>query len=717
MTGRPPVLYTNSSASLTRTISNLRLEDPPTPAAEISNPDETTGDRDDARALLIQVRDWLSEEKFKRVTRRQPDPDQTPRLDGDHRGTGLVQRESDQDLALERLETILSNFGAGSSVQMDLKPKKRHSLLNMKRNSIARAFKRAPASSDTEWIGEDVNVPHVEASLDNSRTLAFGGNAATADDIEPAQQKDQKHWDQFKQDIVRLTHTLKVRGWRRIPIEKGSIISVERLSGALTNAVYVVKPPKDLPEPDRSDGSKPFVSKSRPTELLLRVYGPQVEHLIDRDIELNVLRRLARKKIGPRLLGYFTNGRFEEFLHAKTLTAPDLRVPDTSKQIAKRMRELHDGIDLLPSEREGGPQAFVTWDRWVDRCEKVMTWLDLQVKREAEGHKPPSKRYTRRGFVCGVEWPIFKQAYDRYRRELIKECGGEKVIQKRLIFAHNDTQYGNLMRLDPPGDSPLLQPANQHRQLVVIDFEYAGANTPGYEFANQFSEWCYNYHTEASYAFHANWYPTSEEQHRFVRSYVMHRPQFSASASATPKMEAREKTNISDFMLDARSQLGQPAMDYAEEEKAREEKMGADIRALLRETRLWRIANAAHWVAWGIVQANIPELDDPPKKSKTEKIMQAFDRVRDHVHPQSDPLDDDVKDLQEASKHDRPESRTQEESHAEGINDEEESEEFDYLAYAQERAMLFWGDCLQMGIVKEQDLPESLMKQVKIINI
>lgn len=38
----------------------------------------------------------------------------------------------------------------------------------------------------------------------------------------------------------------------------------------------------------------------------------------------------------------------------------------------------------------------------------------------------------------------------------------------------------------PEGESPLLLPANHHKQLVVIDFEYANANVPGMEFANHF---------------------------------------------------------------------------------------------------------------------------------------------------------------------------------------------------------------------------------------
>jgi len=70
-------------------------------------------------------------------------------------------------------------------------------------------------------------------------------------------------------------------------LDSGDDIDVERLSGALTNAVYVVSPPKDSPQPSSSSGSG-AVSKRRPQKLLLRIYGPQVEHLIDRENELGI---------------------------------------------------------------------------------------------------------------------------------------------------------------------------------------------------------------------------------------------------------------------------------------------------------------------------------------------------------------------------------------------------------------------------------------------
>jgi len=189
--------------------------------------------------------------------------------------------------------------------------------------------------------------------------------------------------------------------------------------------------------------TKPACSK-----LLLRIYGPQVEHLIDRETELQILRRLARKRIGPRLLGTFTNGRFEEFFYAHPLTPHDLRVPDTSKQIAKRMRELHEGIELLPQEREDGAFVWRNWDKWVDRCERIITWLDAQILAGRQGEmKSKAEAWKQRGLVCGVEWPVFRRAIERYRKWLEDQYGGLERMKEELVFAHNDVSWTLSRRL------------------------------------------------------------------------------------------------------------------------------------------------------------------------------------------------------------------------------------------------------------------------------
>lgn len=180
-------------------------------------------------------------------------------------------------------------------------------------------------------------------------------------------------------------------------------------------------------------------------KLLLRIYGPQVEQLIDRESELQILSRLRRKKIGPCLLGTFTNGRFEQFLCADTLTAMDLQIPQTSRQIAKRMRELHDGVELLDKEREEGAFVWQNWDKWVDRCEEVISWIDNQVLMGKQGSiKSRAENWKKRGLICGIEWAGFRKAVERYRGWLNEQYGGATGIKEQLIFAHNDVKFHKL---------------------------------------------------------------------------------------------------------------------------------------------------------------------------------------------------------------------------------------------------------------------------------
>ena len=166
-------------------------------------------------------------------------------------------------------------------------------------------------------------------------------------------------------------------------------------------------------------------------------------------------------------------------------------------------------------------------------------------------------------------------------------------------------------------------------------------------------------------------------------------------------------------MLDSRAPPGSTS-NYEAEERAREQAMELQTEALVRDAKLWRGMCSAHWVAWGIVQAKVPEMEQSkPHKSKTNRLI---GKVKAHLKPLSDPLGEHVLAKQEEARMDRPEGREIEESHREGDEEEEgETEGFDYLAYAQDRAMFFWGDCLQLGLVKEEELPEDLLVKVKTL--
>jgi choline kinase len=396
--------------------------------------------------LLLQVSEWLQREKAKRAAKKSKRGSKGRDLHVDREesesGSSSRPRTSSQGsdasaISLERLQRILEDNMSGfghEALPMHPEPR-RPSLAGPRRKSSVR---RSRGSSDTEYQDGDVVVPSCDVVLDNSKTLSYSGGHESSDttvtlSTSKRAEKERKAWLVFKSEIVKLAHTLRLKGWRRVPLENGGDIEVERLSGALTNAVYVVSPPLTIPTNPAGHAYK------APPKLLLRIYGPQVEHLIDRENELGILRRLARKKIGPRLLGTFTNGRFEEFFNATTLTAADLRVEGTSKQIAKRMRELHDGIDLLESEREEGPFVWQNWEKWVGRCAEVVEYLDAEILRGVEGGSGKGREPWRaRGLVCGVEWKVFKAAVSGFKKWLEEYYRAKGGVARNLVFAHND---------------------------------------------------------------------------------------------------------------------------------------------------------------------------------------------------------------------------------------------------------------------------------------
>ncbi|TQW00610.1 hypothetical protein V2A60_001679 [Cordyceps javanica] len=712
----------SSRSSISEPSPALRPQDDPSSSSLPSRSSRQDNRQYYSEKLLAQVSDWLDHERRKALNRKKrshvhhhprrssnspPDGSRKSRApdavaaddDADSTSAPRTRRErSDSvdsqgsDVSLDRLQRIIedsmSSMGLTAVPHFSPRPPKH----KLKRRGSLRA-----ASSDTEYTEGDVVVPSCDAWLDNSKTLVYSGTALSNEDPEATAArvaKEKEVWLVFKNEIIRIAHTLRLKGWRRVPLGDGHRIWVERLSGALTNAVYVVTPPVDIPEVD---------GKKMPPKILLRIYGPQVEHLIDRDNELKVLQRLARKKIGPRLLGTFKNGRFEQYFNAITLRPSDLREPDTMKQIAKRMRELHDGIDLLPSERDGGPGIWKNWDQWLDNVGRIVQFLDKDLHNVPEGPRATSvvHAWKANGYVCGAPWPQFLDAVVKFRTYLDNTYKSPKAIRESLVFAHADTQYGNILRIRPDDEkSPLLQAANKHKQLIVIDFEYAAANTRGLEFANHFTEWTYNYHDPVtSYACNVERYPTPEEQHRFIKAYVDHRPQFPAlgtprmlpqdaagnsnntaantaanagsggSTTGTPSLlPTASSSSIVEFMLDARA----PAGGWTAAERAREEQSDAQVRELVESTRLWRTANSAMWAAWGVVQAKIPGLDEA-----------------------NNPVAQDVADKAEAEM---------------GID------EFDYLSYTQSRAFFFWGDCVKHGIVTVEELPETLRPHLKMID-
>ncbi|KAG1149798.1 hypothetical protein G6F37_004528 [Rhizopus arrhizus] len=294
-------------------------------------------------------------------------------------------------------------------------------------------------------------------------------------------------------------------------------IQLDRVSGAMTNAIF-------------------FVDAHNRKRLLLRVYGIGVDQIIDRNNELAWIARLSHLNIGPSLLGVFGNGRFEQYLPSRTLTSADIRTPDISRSIASCTRELHDIVTIYPPLTNSVMEAWNNVDKWYKLV--METLPSLTKKSDGWAKTLASFDLTRLAFEI-----------EESKKILAK-------INSPIVFAHNDSQYGNVLQLEKTGE------------LVIVDFEYAGYNARGYDIANHFCEWMYNYHSDQPAVMNKDQYPTKEEQISFLTAYI----------NTTSKFSKQSKDCI-------------------------------DIKELEREVDMYVMVSHLFWGLWGLFQANQSEID------------------------------------------------------------------------------------------------------------
>ena len=106
------------------------------------------------------------------------------------------------------------------------------------------------------------------------------------------------------EELMQLLVTLASR-WE--DVNDPNEIQVKRLSGAMTNEVFQIKWANEKDDLHR--------------KVLVRIYGEGVDVFFNRDDEIKTFECLSHHGQGPRLLGRFSDGRVEEFLHARVCTS------------------------------------------------------------------------------------------------------------------------------------------------------------------------------------------------------------------------------------------------------------------------------------------------------------------------------------------------------------------------------------------------------------
>jgi choline kinase len=187
------------------------------------------------------------------------------------------------------------------------------------------------------------------------------------------------------------------------------------------------------------------------------------------------------------------------------------------------------------------------------------------------------------------------------------------------------------------------------------------------------------------------------------------------SASTTALAATAAPSSIGAFMLDSRAP---PGTSYQEQEAQAERNTEEEARRLMAETKLWRIANSAMWVAWGIVQAHVPGLpadgNAAAEAPAPAAAALALDGATDDVAAEAAAEASNSSSPPVATENQQSGSEAKLDSDAD-LFKAQDDEEFDYLAYAQDRAMFVWGDLVGMGLVKREELPEALVGRMKVV--
>ncbi|XP_026143316.1 choline kinase alpha-like isoform X1 [Carassius auratus] len=280
--------------------------------------------------------------------------------------------------------------------------------------------------------------------------------------------------------------------WKSID-EDDFQISVIR--GGLSNKLFLCA----LPEKQPSFGDEP-------RNVLLRLYGEILQmscnkrdsrksntenHFQGADamvLESVMFAILAERELGPKLYGIFPQGRLEQFVPSRKLSTDELSVPGIFDEIAETITRFH-GM-RMPFNKE--PKwLFGTMEKYMDQV--------LQLTFTREHHLRNFSRLL--SFNLPQEMDSLK-------------CLLESTPSP-VVFCHNDLQEGNILLLSGRENT-------DRQRLMLIDFEYSSYNYRGFDIANFFCEWIYDYTYDKFPFFITNTknYPTKAQQMHFFQSYL-----------------------------------------------------------------------------------------------------------------------------------------------------------------------------------------------------
>jgi len=222
-----------------------------------------------------------------------------------------------------------------------------------------------------------------------------------------------------------------------IPEFEGSELTIHELKGGITNKLYRVR---------SSDGH----------DLVVRLYGQKTELFINRDVEMENIRRMASTGITPKLIKYLPDRSVTivEFIPGYVLNNADFLKEELWEKIVRSIKIVHQSGVSLPLVFEPLIQ--------VKRLHRIFMGLNS-------------------------DYPEFD--FEKTIDILEKIANHTKIAPAQYVSCHNDLLADNFI---------LVEDREKYREpMYLIDWEYAGMSTPYYDLADMFQEILVPRETEA----------------------------------------------------------------------------------------------------------------------------------------------------------------------------------------------------------------------------
>lgn len=213
-----------------------------------------------------------------------------------------------------------------------------------------------------------------------------------------------------------------------MPEWKGQELEIDPLTGGITNRLYRVR---------LADGG----------DYVVRVYGQKTELFIDRDLEMQSIKAMERSGVVPKLIRYLPEKRatIVEFIAGRVMRSENFMEHDRLELLVRPIKLIHNCPVQLP--------------RLFDPL--------VEVKR----------LFALLGSLSSG-YPEFDIAGTIEIMETISALAD--IPYSQYVPCHNDLLADNFIMADDRRKDP--------EPVYLIDWEYAGMNTPYYEMSDLFQE-------------------------------------------------------------------------------------------------------------------------------------------------------------------------------------------------------------------------------------